>query len=196
MLQAELAHAMEQLKGEGADHIEWRDALAAKDLEIQNLQVMIIIRLRETCLGVPALPGDAVMSFHVCEQQSLLLAHQLRGIRAAQHLQAALGELAYKSETAERLRTDLRAQVARTREAEGRCDSARQEVETLNDAQQALRSELEAARQQLERQRRLEERLSVCYPHAIICIQVAPASVVSQQCMQTLCKTGHRTTCT
>ena len=40
VLQAELAHAMEQLKGQGVDLAEWRDALAAKDLEIQNLQVM------------------------------------------------------------------------------------------------------------------------------------------------------------
>ncbi len=31
---------MEQLKGQGVDLAEWRDALAAKDLEIQNLQVM------------------------------------------------------------------------------------------------------------------------------------------------------------
>ena len=41
MLQAELAHAVEQLKGQGMDLAEWRDALAAKDLEIQNLQVLI-----------------------------------------------------------------------------------------------------------------------------------------------------------
>ena len=90
--------------------------------------------------------------------------YQQHGIRAAGPLQAALGELAYKSETAERLRMDLRAQVAKTREAEGRSDSARLEIEASNGAQLALRNELEAARQQLERQRRLEERLSVCQP--------------------------------
>ena len=79
-------------------------------------------------------------------------------------LQAALGELAYKGETAERLRVDLRAQGAKTREAEGRCNSARQEAEASDARQQALQRELEAARQQLERQGRLEERLSVCQP--------------------------------
>ena len=103
-----------------------------------------------------------MIALHPDEQQNLPLDHHLQGIKAAGPLQAALGELAYKSETAERLRMDLRAQVAKTREAEGRCDSARQEVQASNAAQQALQSELEAARQQLDRQRRLEERLSVC----------------------------------
>ena len=42
-MQAELAHAMEQLKGQGIDLAEWREALAAKDQEIQNLQVLVTI---------------------------------------------------------------------------------------------------------------------------------------------------------
>ena len=40
LCQAELAHAREQLDRQGGDLIEWRSAVAAKDLEIQNLQVM------------------------------------------------------------------------------------------------------------------------------------------------------------
>ncbi len=38
--QADLARAREQLDGQGADLDEWRAAVAAKDLEIQNLQVV------------------------------------------------------------------------------------------------------------------------------------------------------------
>ena len=58
-MQAELAHAMEQLKGQGIDLAEWREALAAKDQEIQNLQVLVTIlrpiRLQRNCLRGTAL---------------------------------------------------------------------------------------------------------------------------------------------
>ena len=38
-LNAELTHAREQLDGQSSDLSAWRDAVVAKDLEIQNLQV-------------------------------------------------------------------------------------------------------------------------------------------------------------
>lgn len=77
-------------------------------------------------------------------------------------MQAALGELAYGSEAAERLRLELRSQAAKLREAEGRWESAKQAQEASKASQQALQEQLRAAEQQLERQRGLERRLSVC----------------------------------
>ncbi len=47
VLQADLAHAREQLDRQGGDLSDWRNALAAKDLEIQNLQVMRSAALSE-----------------------------------------------------------------------------------------------------------------------------------------------------
>ena len=57
MLQAELAHTVELLKGQGVDLAEWRDALAAKDLEIQNLQVLI--PFRQTTVELPKCHSSA-----------------------------------------------------------------------------------------------------------------------------------------
>ena len=76
-------------------------------------------------------------------------------------LQAALGELAYKSEIAERLRLDLRGQAAKLREAEERCQSIQQVLEASEASQQALEQKLKAAGEQLEKQRGLETRLMV-----------------------------------
>lgn len=76
-------------------------------------------------------------------------------------MQAALGELAYKSEAAERLRLDLRVQAAKLREAEERCHSTEQVLEASKASQQALEQRLKATAQQAERQRDLEQRLSV-----------------------------------
>ena len=76
-------------------------------------------------------------------------------------VQAALGELAYKSEAAERLRLDIRSQAAKLREAEERCHSKEQALEASKASQQALEQRLAAAMQQAERQRDLEQRLSV-----------------------------------
>ena len=77
------------------------------------------------------------------------------------HLQAALGELAYKSEAAERLRLDIRSQAAKLREAEVRFHSMKQALEASEASQQALEQRLTTAAQQAERQRDLEQRLSV-----------------------------------
>ena len=77
------------------------------------------------------------------------------------HLQAALGELAYKSEAAERLRLDVRSRAAKLREAEERCHSMKQALEASEASQQALEQQLTAAAQQAVRQRDLEQRLSV-----------------------------------
>ncbi len=76
-------------------------------------------------------------------------------------MQAALGELAYKSETAERLRLDLRKQAAKLREAEERCNSIKQALDASEASQQAIQQEFQAALQQAEMQRGLERRLSV-----------------------------------
>lgn len=76
-------------------------------------------------------------------------------------LQAALGELAYKSEIAERLRLDLRGQTAKFREAEERYQSTQQALEASEASQQALEQKLKAAGEQLEKQRGLETRLMV-----------------------------------
>ncbi len=76
-------------------------------------------------------------------------------------MQAALGELAYKSEAAERLRLDVRSQAAKLREAEERCHSTEQALEASKASEQALEQRLIAAAQQAERQRDLEQRLSV-----------------------------------
>ena len=76
-------------------------------------------------------------------------------------VQAALGELAYEGEAAERLRLDIRSQAAKLRKAEEQCHSTEQALEASKASQQALEQRLMAAAQQAERQRDLEQRLSV-----------------------------------
>ena len=156
--QADLAHAREQLDGQGRLLEDWRNAVAAKDLEIQNLQVTNTWLLQResatasTCLALGTWLTDAP------QPSQALLQH----ISAAQFVvQAALGELAYKSEAAERLRLDLRVQAAKLREAEERCHSTEQVLEASKASQQALDQRLTATARQAERQRDLEQRLSV-----------------------------------
>lgn len=70
-LNAELTHAQEQLDSQSSDLSAWRDAVAAKDLEIQNLQVspdlqfcptdtLPLCHIRQIamrCLSLSGLPG-------------------------------------------------------------------------------------------------------------------------------------------
>jgi chromosome segregation ATPase len=72
-----------------------------------------------------------------------------------------LGELAYTSEAAERLRVELRASARALREAEDKVEQVRQELEVAVVAKQALEQELHDMRGQLQNRDEVESRLSV-----------------------------------
>lgn len=76
-------------------------------------------------------------------------------------LQAALGELAYSSEAAERLRVELRASAAKLREAHEKIAAAREQQAQEETARQALQAELDALRQEQQKHSDFEGRLSV-----------------------------------
>jgi chromosome segregation ATPase len=78
-----------------------------------------------------------------------------------QNLQAAVGELAYSSEAAERLRTELRGSVRALKEAKQKLGELRQELADGAATKQALEREVDQIRQQLQKRDKVEARLSV-----------------------------------
>lgn len=72
-----------------------------------------------------------------------------------------MGELAYNSEAAERLRLELRASARALREAERKVDDVRQELAASMAAKQALEKDVDQIRQQLQKRDEVEACLSV-----------------------------------
>lgn len=72
-----------------------------------------------------------------------------------------MGELAYNSEAAQRLRAELRASARALKEAERKVDDIRQELADSAAVKQALEQEVNEVKQQLAKRDEVEARLSV-----------------------------------
>ncbi len=96
-------------------------------------------------------------------------------------MQAALGELAYSSEAAERLRAELRASAAKLRSAQDDIAATKRELQEGAAARQTIEAELTALKQEQQKQSDFAARLSV-YALSLTILPSDNAGVMSCPC--------------
>lgn len=146
----------------GSDVEAWNAAVAARDAEIQNLQVGIfsthVMLTTFICPRCCHFRSRCIHAYAPLQQQQpveISAQHWVTGV------QAALGELAYSSEAAERLRAELRAAATKLRSAQEEVAGTKRELAEGAAARQTLEAQLAALREEQQKQSEFAARLSV-----------------------------------